>query len=89
MAHCSSLRPDIAPFWSVQDNATDIIQAVEWLHLHDKEALRIAEAGHKFAVEHLSKEARLCFWKTLIEEWAKLFRCGAKSGRRHCILTTW
>ena len=69
---------------SLQDNATDIVQAVEWLRNNDKQALAMAVAARKFALEHLSRPARLCYWKTLLEEWSKLFRWVDNSV---CVLT--
>lgn len=50
-----------------------IKQAVSWLRSHDKEARAIAEAGREFALTHLNRDSRLCYWKLLIEEYGKLF----------------
>jgi len=50
----------------------DIFDVVKWLREHDKEAEAIAKAGTERASKILSKEARMCFWKTLIDEIASL-----------------
>lgn len=49
------------------------LQAVSWLRSHDKEARTIAEAGREFALTHLNRESRLCYWKMMMEEYGRLF----------------
>ncbi|MEW5310913.1 MAG: hypothetical protein WDW38_002667 [Sanguina aurantia] len=68
-----ALQPFVhyVPFY--EDNATDILQAVAWLRSHDKEARAIAEAGREFALAHLNRDSRLCYWRLLMEGYGKLF----------------
>ncbi len=46
-------------------------QRVKWALQHDAEAQRMAEAAQAFAVKHLHRGSRLCYYRTLIEEMGK------------------
>ena len=48
-----------------------VLQRVKWALEHDAEAQKIAEAAQTFAVKHLHRGARLCYYRTLIEEMGK------------------
>ncbi|KAG2447019.1 hypothetical protein HYH02_008172 [Chlamydomonas schloesseri] len=49
----------------------DVLERIKWAKEHDAEAQRIAEAAQAFAVKHLHRGARLCYYRTLIEEMGK------------------
>jgi hypothetical protein len=49
-------------------------QIVQWLHDHDDLAHRIALEGQRFAAQHLSKPARLCYIRRLLTEFGSLFK---------------
>lgn len=51
-----------------------LTQAVDWLRQHDDKAHVIAEAGQKFALQHLNRDSRMCYWKYLLTGLAELFR---------------
>lgn len=50
------------------------MQAVSWLRSHDAEARRIAGAGRAFALRHLVRPARMCYWSQVLTRLGKLFR---------------
>ena len=49
------------------------LQAVAWCKSHDKECMTIAQNAREFALQHLSRPARMCYIKTLLEELHKTF----------------
>ena len=49
-------------------------QVVEYLRAHDDVGKGIAEAAADFAIQHLNKDARMCYLFTLITEFAKTFK---------------
>jgi hypothetical protein len=53
---------------------------VGWLKAHDDVAQRIAEAAQEFAVRHLHRDARLCYYRTLLTELGKRMRCACVWG---------
>ncbi|PNH08717.1 KDEL motif-containing protein 2 [Tetrabaena socialis] len=55
-------------------NTTDILDVVRWAQSHDEEAARIAANAQQFAVRHLHRGARLCYYRSLIEELGKRMR---------------
>ncbi|KAG1680789.1 hypothetical protein FOA52_008122 [Chlamydomonas sp. UWO 241] len=56
----------------LETSAEDVLQIVPKLRKEDAKTKAIAEAGRARVISLLSKPARLCFWKTLIEEMARL-----------------
>ncbi|PNH08722.1 KDEL motif-containing protein 1, partial [Tetrabaena socialis] len=52
----------------------DIVDVVRWAQEHDEEAARIAANAQQFAEAHLHRGARLCYYRTLIEELGKRMR---------------
>ncbi|KAG2497087.1 hypothetical protein HYH03_005081 [Edaphochlamys debaryana] len=63
-------------------HSDDLIEAVEWLQAHDAEARRIAEEARRFALHHLSRQARLCYLFRLITELSKRVRYKPDCKRR-------
>ena len=47
------------------------LQRIKWAKEHDAEAQKMAEAAQAFAVKHLHRGARLCYYRTLMEELGK------------------
>lgn len=51
----------------------ELPEVVRRLRRDDARAARIAAAGREFAMTHLNKRARLCYWRALIRELADAF----------------
>jgi hypothetical protein len=68
----SALKPweNYVPIYATSPD--DILEAVEILRMDDKKAESIARAGRQMAETLLTREARLCYWKLLIERYAAL-----------------
>ncbi|KAG2447021.1 hypothetical protein HYH02_008174 [Chlamydomonas schloesseri] len=66
-----ALVPDVHFLPCMNESLGDIVGRVKWALQHDAEAQRIAEAAQAFAVKHLHRGARLCYYRTLIEEMGK------------------
>ncbi|PNW76532.1 hypothetical protein CHLRE_11g467670v5 [Chlamydomonas reinhardtii] len=49
----------------------DVLERIKWAKEHDAEAQKMAEAAQAFAVKHLHRGARLCYYRTLMEELGK------------------
>jgi hypothetical protein len=61
-----------APFY--QHDEADILATVSALRADDGLARRIAANGGRFARKHLSKPARLCYYREVITQMSTLFR---------------
>ena len=59
------------PLW--RSSSDDVLRVVDWLGAHDRLAERVAAAGQRFACEHLTLPARLCYWRKAIDEYAASF----------------
>lgn len=68
----SALKPweNYVPIFS--KSPEDILEAVKRLKEDDKKAHEIARAGRLLAETLLTREARICYWKLLIEKYAAL-----------------
>jgi hypothetical protein len=66
-----------APFYT--HGPSDIIETIATLRADDGLARRIAANGQKFANRHLNRAARLCYYREVITQMARLFRWAAGS----------
>lgn len=60
------------PFW--ESSQYDVYDAVHWLETHQDLAMKMARRGRIFAQGHLNKRARMCYWRTLLVEYAELMK---------------
>lgn len=60
------------PFYELSSD--DIMEAIEWLKENDDVARRIARNAKTFALEHLTRPARLCYYQELFTRLGKLYR---------------
>jgi hypothetical protein len=60
------------PFYELSSD--DIMEAIEWLKENDDVARRIARNAKTFALEHLTRPARLCYYQELFTRMGKLYR---------------
>lgn len=60
------------PFYELSSD--DILEAIEWLKANDDVAKRIARNAKSFALQHLTRPARLCYYKELFTRLGKLYR---------------
>lgn len=49
---------------------SDLRDVLDWLETHDEDAMRIGEAGRRFALQHLTPGPILCFWYVFLHEYA-------------------
>ncbi|GIL82405.1 hypothetical protein Vretimale_11856 [Volvox reticuliferus] len=69
-----ALRQDEHYVAAMNTSRDDILGVIEWLKSHDVEAERMAVATQQFAVRHLHRNARLCYYRTLMTELGKRMR---------------
>eukprot|EP01034_Spumella_vulgaris_P038791 gene38791-47909_t len=53
-------------------SAADVVEKIEWLKAHDKEAQQIATNGRNFALSYLRLEDQYCYVATLLETLGEL-----------------
>ena len=68
----SALKPWVNYVPIYVTSADDIVDAVKKLREEDDKAREIARAGRQMAEALLTREARLCYWRLLIERYAQL-----------------
>jgi len=68
------LQPGVhyLPFYN--SSKDDILAVLDWLQTHDEEARRIGQQGREFALQKLSRRARLCYMWELFKRAAALRR---------------
>ncbi|KAG2488341.1 hypothetical protein HYH03_013031 [Edaphochlamys debaryana] len=66
-----ALKPGEHYLLAMTQNSTDLIQAIRWAQANDQQAATIAANAQRFAVRHLHRRARLCYYRILMEELAK------------------
>lgn len=57
-------------YLEVNHDLSDLLEKLEWARAHDKEARAIAQAGRKFAQEHLMPLDVYCYHGVILQEWA-------------------
>ncbi|EFJ50005.1 hypothetical protein VOLCADRAFT_89377 [Volvox carteri f. nagariensis] len=62
------------PVWKAGGGPEDVLEAVKWASLNDKEAERMAAAAQAVALKYLNKRARSCYWLKLFQAYASLQR---------------
>ncbi|KAG2488332.1 hypothetical protein HYH03_013022 [Edaphochlamys debaryana] len=81
-----ALRPGEHYLECMRDNRTDLVDAILWARSHDDEAARIAANAQRFAARHLNRPARLCFYRTLLQELGKRMKYTPScADRKMCI----
>ncbi|EDW23732.1 GL23775 [Drosophila persimilis] len=72
----SSLKPWVH-YVPAPSNATveSLEQLLVYLRLHDDLAEEIAERGFQFVWQHLRLQDVQCYWRNLLQEYAKLLKC--------------
>jgi hypothetical protein len=60
------------PFWRTSPH--DILDAVAWAEQHPVETRLIARRARGFVQRHLSRTARLCYWRMLLQQYSALLR---------------
>ncbi|KAG2488337.1 hypothetical protein HYH03_013027 [Edaphochlamys debaryana] len=81
-----ALRPGEHYLECMRDNRTDLVEAILWARSHDDEAARIAANAQRFAARHLNRPARLCYYRTLIQELGKRMKYTPScANRKMCI----
>ncbi|KAG2488333.1 hypothetical protein HYH03_013023 [Edaphochlamys debaryana] len=81
-----ALRPGEHYLECMRDNRTDLVDAILWARSHDDEAARIAANAQRFAARHLNRPARLCYYRTLIQELGKRMKYTPScANRKMCI----
>lgn len=59
-------------FVEVERDWSDLEGKMKWLRKHDKDAQRIADNNvETFRERYLTQAAEVCYWRRLIQEWAK------------------
>lgn len=60
-------------FVEVEHDWSDLEEKMEWLLKHDNDAKRIADNSVKiFRERYLTPAAEVCYWRRLIQEWARV-----------------
>ncbi|GFR45052.1 hypothetical protein Agub_g6423, partial [Astrephomene gubernaculifera] len=81
-----ALRPGEHYLPFLNKSRQDILDVVRWAQQHDDQAAAIAANAQQFAVRHLHRNARLCYYRSLIEELGKKMRYTPDcSQRKLCI----
>jgi hypothetical protein len=59
-------------FVEVDRDWSNLEKRMKWLRKHDKDAQRIADNSvETFRERYLTQAAEVCYWRRLIQEWAK------------------
>ncbi|KAG2486805.1 hypothetical protein HYH03_014604 [Edaphochlamys debaryana] len=77
-----ALKPYVHYIPVLVNASDDILEAVRWARANDAKARDIAEAGRRFALEHLSRPARLCYIFRLLSALSKRLKYKPTCERR-------
>ncbi|KXZ42486.1 hypothetical protein GPECTOR_142g707 [Gonium pectorale] len=80
-----ALKPDVHFVRCMNRSKSDLLEVVRWAQAHDAEAAAIAMRARRFAVRNLCRPARLCFYRTLLEELGRRMRCARQTASAQAV----